>query len=204
MSDYQVPTLAELHQSPEIAYKNDALSAILHLPPHKDWVKARDDIKVKDDSGNKVSLQYIPIDKIEYLLTRLFQRWKVEVIDYKVLFHSVGVHVRLHYMNPITGEWLYQDGLGAVVMQNDKDAAASDMSKIKGNAVMLGLPSAESYAVKDAAEKIGPIFGKDLNRRDVIHGFKGSYTYPTTEQNDTRSPETPKPPPNSQNEEFPL
>jgi len=33
---------------------------------------------------------------------------------------------------------------------------------------MKAAPAAESYAVKDAAEKIGKIFGKDLNRADQI------------------------------------
>ncbi len=180
-----LPTLAELHHSPEEAFKNDKLSLLLMQPPHAKWIKQHPTIKVKDDSGNFVPLKFIPIDKIEFLLTRIFQRWKVEVIEFKVMFHSVGVHVRLHYQNPVTGEWLYQDGLGAVVMQNDSGAPASDMSKIKSNSVQIGLPAAESYAVKDAAEKIGTIFGKDLNRRDVIHGFSGSYN----------EPEPPPPPP---------
>ena len=33
---------------------------------------------------------------------------------------------------------------------------------------MKAAPAAESYAIKDAAEKLGKIFGKDLNRKDVI------------------------------------
>jgi len=39
---------------------------------------------------------------------------------------------------------------------------------------MTGLPAAESFAIKDAAEKIGRLFGKDLNRKDVA-GFTPSY-----------------------------
>jgi len=76
-------------------------------------------------------------------------------------------------------------------MQNDAEAAASDMTKIKSNAVQIGLPAAESYAIKDAAEKIGPLFGKDLNRRDAIVGFRGSYTDYSTGQNSTAPPEAP-------------
>ena len=34
--------------------------------------------------------------------------------------------------------------------------------------VMKAAPAAESYAIKDAAEKIGKLFGKDLNRADKI------------------------------------
>ncbi len=176
-----LPTLAELHQAPDLAFKNDQLSLLLNQPPHTAWIKQHPLIKVKGDGGNYVPLKYIPIDKIEFMLTKIFQRWRVEVIDYKILFHSVGVHVRLHYKNPVNGEWLSQDGLGAVVMQNDSDAKASDMLAIKSNAVQIGLPAAESYAIKDAAEKLGTLFGKDLNRRDTIQEFVGSYVEPKTD-----------------------
>jgi hypothetical protein len=39
---------------------------------------------------------------------------------------------------------------------------------------MKALPSAESYALKDAAEKIGDLFGRNLNRKDTI-AFSGRY-----------------------------
>jgi len=72
MSEYQLPTLAELHYDPVVAFKNDQLSFLLHQPPHNDWVKQHPTIKVKDDGNAWVKLKYIPIDKIEYLLTRIF------------------------------------------------------------------------------------------------------------------------------------
>lgn len=200
MINHELPTLAELHHAPAEAFKSDKLSLLLNQPPHSSWIKRHPSIDVKDNNNNWTKLQYLPIDKIEFLLTRIFQQWKVEVIDYKILFHSVGVHIRLHYRNPVTGEWLFQDGLGAVVMQNDKDAKASDMAAIKSNAVQIGLPAAESYAIKDAAEKIGTIFGKDLNRRDTIEGFVGSYTQQDTQQSGTRSAQTPDSSNNSAND----
>jgi len=33
---------------------------------------------------------------------------------------------------------------------------------------MKALPAAESYAIKDAAEKLGQIFGSNLNRKDTV------------------------------------
>ena len=63
---------------------------------------------------------------------------------------------------------LYQDGIGACPLQTDQGAGAIEFNKIKSNAIMLAAPAAESYAFKDAAEKIGKIFGKDLNRKDEI------------------------------------
>jgi len=43
-----------------------------------------------------------------------------------------------------------------------------DWNATKNDAVMKAAPAAESYAVKDAAEKIGKLFGKDMNRADKI------------------------------------
>jgi len=40
---------------------------------------------------------------------------------------------------------------------------------------MKALPAAESYAIKDAAEKLGIFFGKNLNRKDTV-GFSGAYS----------------------------
>jgi hypothetical protein len=45
---------------------------------------------------------------------------------------------------------------------------------------MKAAPAAESYAVKDAAEKIGKLFGKDMNRADKIMYD----TLPTIEKKD--------------------
>jgi Rad52/22 family double-strand break repair protein len=162
-----LPTLKELHLAPDQAFKSDALNVLLNQPVPQKWVK---------DHPMAAGVKYLPIDKVEFMLTRIFQEWKVEVVNYAALFQSVSVHVRLHYKNPITGEWLYQDGLGAVAVQTDKGASAADLSKIKSDAIMKALPAAESYAIKDAAEKLGTIFGKNLNRKDAISFEAGSYS----------------------------
>lgn len=162
-----LPTLKELHLAPDQAFKSDALNILLNQPVPQKWVK---------DHPMAAGVKYLPIDKVEFMLTRIFQEWKVEVVSYSALFQSVSVHIRLHYKNPITGEWLFQDGLGAVAVQTDKGASAADLSKIKSDAIMKALPAAESYAIKDAAEKLGTIFGKNLNRKDAISFEVGSYS----------------------------
>jgi hypothetical protein len=39
---------------------------------------------------------------------------------------------------------------------------------INSGAISIAFPIAETLAVKDAAGKIGKVFGADLNRKDVI------------------------------------
>jgi len=161
-----LPSLSDLHHDISIAFKNDQFNTLLNQNVPESW------IKIHPFQSN---IKYLPIEKIEFLLTRIFQNWRAEIISYSALFNSVAVHVRLHLQNPLTGEWTYHDGVGAVGVQTDKGSSASDLSAIKQDAIMKALPAAESYAIKDAAEKLGILFGKNLNRKDTI-GFTGAYS----------------------------
>lgn len=83
--------------------------------------------------------------------------------------NSVVATVRLYVINPITQSEEWQDGIGAAPIQTDKGAGAMDWNKAKAQGVMMAAPSAETFAVKDAAEKFGKLFGKDLNRAEIIN-----------------------------------
>ena len=165
MKNTNLPTLADLHHDIDKAFKNDQLNLLLNQEPPASFLKNHPFAK---------NVVYIPIAKIEFLLTRIFQEWRVEVINYSQMFNSVAVQVRLHYKNPLDGQWYSQDGLGAVGVQTDKGASAADLGAIKQDAIMKALPAAESYAVKDAAEKLGRLFGSGLNRADSLD-FSAAY-----------------------------
>lgn len=153
-------SLAQITPTKLLAAKKDRdeLNKLLNVTPKKAWLKKHPTL------GH----EYIPIEIIENLLTTIFQDWSVEVKDIKQLFNSVSVTVRLHYRDPIDGIMRFHDGVGAAPMQVDKGQAASNMQAIKSNAVQMGLPAAKSYAIKDAVEHIGKLFGRDVNRKDSV------------------------------------
>lgn len=155
----KLPALQDLYNDKALAKKESNLNTLLNHEPKKEWLRLHPVAK---------NVKYLPIERIEYLLTSIFQVWNVEIRETKLIANSIVVTIRLHYKNPITGEMLFHDGIGASPLQTEKNAGATEFDKIKSNAVMLAAPAAESYAVKDAAEKIGKLFGKDLNRADVI------------------------------------
>lgn len=167
----KLPTLADLNQDIEQAFKNDAFNLLLNKKPPESWLKKHPYI----NGGNHV---YLPIERIELMLTQIFQQWTVQVNSFSQLFNAVAVHVTLKVRNPLTGDWIEQDGLGAAPIQTNAGASASDMGAIKNDAVMKALPTAESYAIKDAAEKLGKLFGKDLNRKDELV-FEAKYATQT-------------------------
>jgi len=159
MMNKNLPTIQDLRSDlPTKADQND-LNVILNNEPLKEWVKQHPFAK---------NVKYLPIERVEYLLTRIFLKWYVEIKSAQVAANSIVVTVRLFYQDVLSNEMLWQDGIGAAPLQTDKGAGAVDFNAIKSDAVMKAAPAAESYAIKDAAEKIGKLFGKDLNRADKI------------------------------------
>jgi hypothetical protein len=114
--------------------------------------------------------KYIPIGILETLLQRIFKEFRVEVMREGTMFNSVYVAIRLHYLNPVSGEWSYHDGVGSAQIQTKSGASPADLASINNNAVMMALPMAKSYAIKDACDHFGKLFGRDLNRKETM-GF---------------------------------
>lgn len=177
------PTIAELTEELETFAKDDILNLALSQEPPRAWIKEHPTIRVKVKTYNadgsiaiggdgnpimaSVPMQYIPIDKQRILGKRLFGYVRVEIKNVIQLFNSVSVTVTLHFKHPITGEPLMMDGTAAIGVQTDKDAQASDMSKIKFDGVTKANGAAAAYAEKNAYDRLGRAFGGEL-QKDAI------------------------------------
>lgn len=159
MEKRNLPTIKDLREDlPAKAEQND-LNVILNVEPLKEWVR---------DHPFARGVKYLPIERVEYLLTRIFLKWNVEVKSIQTITNSVVCVIRLYYQDVLSDQMLWQDGIGAAPIQTKQGAGAMEWDKTLNDAVMKAAPAAESYAIKDAAEKIGKLFGKDLNRADKI------------------------------------
>jgi hypothetical protein len=156
----KLPDINALYGNIELAAKNNELNILLNQEPRAEWVQ------VNKFANNT---KYIPIHIVEYLLTSIYTKWRVEIKSVHIIANSVAVTVRLYVLDPVSNEWDWQDGIGASPIQTEKGAAATDFTKVNTSAVQMAAPAAESYAIKDAAEKLGKLFGKDLNRKDVVN-----------------------------------
>lgn len=154
-----LPTLADLTTDIEVAYKNDAFNLLLNQAPPAAWVKDHPFIK---------GYKYLPIDKVELLLRKIFKQYKIEITGQGTAFNGVWVTVRIHYLHPITNTWEWNDGIGAAQLQTKKDTSPSDLININNGALSMAFPIAKTIAVKDAADHFGSLFGANLNRKDVI------------------------------------
>lgn len=165
----KIPTLTDLVSESDDTYKENALMVLLNQEPPKNWLSEHPTATTKNEKGETVKSKYLPINRVEYLLTRIFTKWWVEVRSSQLMANSVCVTVRLFVINPVTGKEEWNDGVGAKSIQTDAGKGAMDWNYAKDAGVMMALPSAESYAIKDAAEKWGKLFGKDLNRKGEIN-----------------------------------
>lgn len=192
---YRVPTLAELYAEDSDAWKNDKFMQLLNSDPPPHWVKVEKNIP------------YLPIDKVEILLDRIFVgRVQIDVKECKQLVNAIQVTVRLNVFHPVLQQWVYNDGVGAMPIQLQK-GANGDLSKVNSSAIQMNAPAAVSFAVKDAAERFGKIFGRDLSRKDTTNYqpaflsdpfVQGNHTEPvsTGVANLVQGPPPPPPVPN--------
>ena len=155
----KLPTIADLTQDIEVAYKNDQLNLLLNTPPPAKWVKEHPFIR---------GYRYLPIDKVEYLLTRIFKTYEVQITGQGTAFNGVWVTVRIKVINPTNGQTMQFDGIGAAQLQTKKDTSPADLQNINNGALSMAFPIAKTLAVKDAADHIGKLFGSDLNRKDTL------------------------------------
>lgn len=157
----QLPKLSDLYsvEQAEKAFQVDTFNWLVNQVPNPKLIKEN------KYAGNS---KYIPIGIIETMLQKLVKEFRIEVLREGALFNSVYVTIRLHYLHPVTKEWSFHDGTGAAELQTKSGASAADLGAINKGAVMMALPMAKSYAIKDAAEHFGALFGRDLNRKDIL------------------------------------
>jgi len=156
----KIPTLQELVKDSDESIKENALMVLLNQNPPDAWLKKHPTVK---------DHVYLPINRVEYLLSRIFGKWWVEIKNTQVIANSVAITVRVYVQNPITKLTEWNEGVGAAPIQTDSGKGAMDWNFAKSHGVQIAAPIAESFAIKDAAEKWGKLFGKDLNRKDVIN-----------------------------------
>lgn len=158
---YDGPKLVDLLKDVEGIEETEKLNLILNCPPPVDWIKQHPFIP---------NYYYLPIDKVEYLLRKIFKRFKIQVRKTGMLLNSVEVTVRVHYFDIAQKEWMYHDGVGACELQTKSKTGPlkPDMSNINDGAVEMALPIAKSVAVKDACDHFGNAFGCNLNRKNTV------------------------------------
>ena len=154
-----IPTIQDLYDKPELVLKQEQVNFMLAQAPPANWVKKHPYIS---------NYNYLPIDKVEFLLKKLFKKTRIEILREGTSFNGVYVVVRVWYQDITTGEMDFHDGIGAAQLQTAKGTSPADLANINNGALSMAFPIAKTIAIKDACDHFGAIFGANLNRKDVI------------------------------------
>lgn len=133
-------TLEQLYNGVGFIEGIENLDEILNSEPKKEWLKEHPQVK---------GFMYLPIERVEFLLNRLFDNIKIEIRSVISAENRAVVTVRVNY-----GNGMFHDGVGAAQISKTQPAE-------------MAFPLAKSLAIKDSCDFFGKIFGKDLNRAEV-------------------------------------
>lgn len=152
--------------SKELITKEDARSTTKQREALTNWLRMAHEqpkMVLKNKFANNTN--YIPISYIEMKLDELFlDGWNLEIKSYSQVLNSIVVEVRISGLSPANGRNMFRDGIGSKPIQLKKGASAMDIKSIQSNACELAFPAAKAQAVKNAAQSIGKVFGRDIAR----------------------------------------
>jgi hypothetical protein len=113
-----------------------------------------------------------------------FGQWKTENFKWSPVANEIQGALELVVIHPVTGYEIRRTGAASIVIMVDRapenlagqerNQWALNPSNKKPNALDMAFPKLKSECLKNAAQSLGPIFGRDLNRKnkDVYKPFK--------------------------------
>lgn len=165
----RIPTIEEIKAG---TVERTELQKLLENEPPKEWL--REHPTAKNEKGEPVL--YLPIDKIDQLLADIYAGSWTEITNTSLTQNSISITLRLFVVNPERMKVEHVDGIGAASSRVGIEAAA---------------PIAESLAKKNAAKKLGRLFGRDLSREFEGVEKKGVVSENKDEEEKTQTVENP-------------
>lgn len=108
----------------------------------------------------------ILISHIEMLLDEyFFGLWETENFKWAVIANEIVGSIDLVCTHPVTNQKFRRVGAASVQIMVDKGTNALDVANKKANALDMGFPKLKTECLKNAANSLGKLFGRDLNRK---------------------------------------
>ena len=147
----------------------------LNSPPNDGGVESTPDNKAKT----------VVISHIEMTLDEMFfGQWKTENFKWASIANEVQGSIELVCIHPVTGFELRRTGAASIIIMvdrvpdgvtgSDRNQWALNPSNKKANALDMAFPKLKAECLKNAAQSLGKVFGRDLNRknRDEYRPYK--------------------------------
>jgi hypothetical protein len=109
----------------------------------------------------------LPISFVEMTLDEIFLgQWELHTVNTTQIFNEVVGTGILSVWHPITGREIRRAGFASVVITQDAKATIEEFNRTKKkNALDLSFPKLKAEITKNAAQTLGKIFGRDINRK---------------------------------------
>lgn len=120
---------------------------------------------------------YLPIQVIETYLDKCFAGlWQVHSFNYQVIANELVGDITLEVFHPVAQVWIKRTGAAAIPIMQDKGADIMDIGKKKQKALVVNHPTLKAMCLKNAAQSLGSLFGRDLGRKEehVLATYKTS------------------------------
>lgn len=122
----------------------------------------------------------LPISFVEMQLDESFLgMWGTRYFKWSAITNEVQGTLELYYVHPVTGKEISRVGAASIIITVDsidkeekekmskqaRNLFALDPQNKKPNALDLGFPKLKAECLKNAAQSIGKLFGRDINRK---------------------------------------
>jgi len=119
-------------------------------------------LKKNKFAGNST---YLEIGYIEAKLDQVYHGlWSWEVQQVQQIVNGVQVTGHLRVFHPVASTWLVRSGVGFKEFQLSKGMTDPTPANLSSKALERDVPIAAAEAFKNAAKKLGNLFGRHLNR----------------------------------------
>jgi hypothetical protein len=124
----------------------------------------------------------LPISYVEMTLDELyFGLWDTYDYKWSAITNEVQGSMVLEVIHPVTGKPIRRTGAASIVIivdsldKQDKDGMTKQERNLyalnpenkKPNALDLGFPKLKAECLKNAAQSLGKVFGRDINRKKI-------------------------------------
>jgi hypothetical protein len=117
--------------------------------------------KTPDGKASTILISHIEMLLDEYF----FGLWETENFKWSVVANEVVGSIDLCFYHPTAGIRMRRTGAAAIQIMVDKGANPLDVNAKKSNALDMGFPKLKAECIKNAANSLGKLFGRDLNRK---------------------------------------
>ena len=126
-----------------------------------------------DNKAKTLTISHVEMTLDEYF----FGLWSTENFKWSVIQNEVVGSLDLIVVHPMNGMFIRRTGAASIIIQVDKvpeeikgnsklrNEWALNASNKKQNALDMGFPKLKAECLKNAAQSLGKIFGRDLNRK---------------------------------------